>query len=339
MSRNLKYISLFLVVFLVVLVVLFLIRFYKPIFGIFYAQHTSIKLIKVAEINPSVRKDEILKGIINGYQTLLDLGPKGKEKYSDFGGSYDPTQFHSHKGIAYFLLGNDKEAIKSLDEAIEIRQHTSPEDLIFQGMIYDKQGDFRQAIAKFEHAIKRRSLPEYYNTRAHTYALQADWESAMRDYNKAIELNPKYYEAYYERGYVHYRQGQLAQALNDFNASVEPDSYARKVPYVLLPMYFEQMKHSIKRSSASRISVINPETAGVDYNKAIDYLNQGDFRMAVIGFSKAIEKDPYQSKAFLGRAKAFYAQKEYDKAWEDVYTAQVLGVTVDPEFIRSLKAK
>ena len=41
--------------------------------------------------------------------------------------------------------------------------------------------------------------------------------------------------------------------------------------------------------------------------------------------------------AYYGRVLAYFVQKDFAKAWEDVYKADGLGVKLDPGFIEDLK--
>ena len=45
----------------------------------------------------------------------------------------------------------------------------------------------------------------------------------MRDCTKAIELNPKNSEAYYERGVSYKQKGQMDLAKKDFDKAIELD--------------------------------------------------------------------------------------------------------------------
>ena len=54
-------------------------------------------------------------------------------------------------------------------------------------------------------------------------------------------------------------------------------------------------------------------------------------------FSKEIESKPQYSGSYYNRAIAYYFNQEYDKSWQDVYKAQVLGSKFKPEFIEALR--
>jgi len=50
-------------------------------------------------------------------------------------------------------------------------------------------------------------LIDAYNSRGHIRYLWVEFDEAICDYSKAIELDPKYAVAYYNRGQIHYRLG------------------------------------------------------------------------------------------------------------------------------------
>ena len=54
----------------------------------------------------------------------------------------------------------------------------------------------------------------YYNKGLEKYYLQ-DYDGAIADYNKAIELNPNYEEAYYNRGKAKKRLGDIDGYVHD----------------------------------------------------------------------------------------------------------------------------
>ena len=57
--------------------------------------------------------------------------------------------------------------------------------------------------------------------KGHSYQEKGQWDKAIAEYNKAIELNPEYAEAYYNRGLAHYHKGQYDQAISDYNKAIE----------------------------------------------------------------------------------------------------------------------
>src|SRR5436190_15911175 len=54
-----------------------------------------------------------------------------------------------------------------------------------------------------QRASEKRSLPAAYVNRGNAYHSRGEYDQAIADYGKAIEINPKYAEAYNNRGATH----------------------------------------------------------------------------------------------------------------------------------------
>ena len=64
-----------------------------------------------------------------------------------------------------------------------------------------------QAIKDFSKAIELKpKFAEAYHNRGETHAIKGDSEFAIDDYNGAISLKPDFAEVYYSRGQAYFRQ-------------------------------------------------------------------------------------------------------------------------------------
>ena len=67
--------------------------------------------------------------------------------------------------------------------------------------------DFIKSQRALTHPEHRDELIDAYNSRGHIRYLWVDFDEAISDYSEAIELDPKFAVAYYNRGQIHYRLG------------------------------------------------------------------------------------------------------------------------------------
>jgi len=139
--------------------------------------------------------------------------------------------------------------------------------------------------------------------RGHDYSLQGNWSQAISDYNKAIEINPNYWQAYLGRGIASYSQGNFTQTLSDYTKTIE----------------------------------INPNVPGIYGLRGYIYARLGNFAQAIHDLTKDIETNPNNASSYSLRSFSYAKLGEYDKAWTDVHKAQELGYTVDFEFLDNLK--
>jgi len=266
---------------------------------------------KASEINSSTEQDKLLQEAISDYTKLFEIAP-----------NFVVDSFL--RGIVYFLQGNLSRALSDYTKTIELHSGGEAEAYYCRGNAYVKQGNLPQAMNDFNKAIELKPLfPEFLNNRGRAYGEQGNFIQAITDFSKAIESNPKFSEAYFERGFIYYKQGNLKQAIADFNKAIEINPNYTDTYYSNDPVYYEQKKHLDAISDYIKVTEINPKLAKV-------YASQGNF-------NKAIAIDPYYAQAYSFRAKAYYNAKEYNKAWEDVNTAEVLGVPAGADFIELLK--
>jgi len=59
------------------------------------------------------------------------------------------------------------------------------------------------------------------NSRGSSYYHKGQYDQAISDFNKALEINPKDADAYSNRGTAYREKGQSDQAIVDFNKALE----------------------------------------------------------------------------------------------------------------------
>jgi len=96
-----------------------------------------------------------------------------------------------------------------------------------RGVAWKKLNFFDKAFADYDKAIEIN--PKYYvaySNRGSSYISLFRYPEAMADLNKAIEINPKYASAYSNRGLVKSRLGNYREAIEDFDKALvlEPDN-------------------------------------------------------------------------------------------------------------------
>lgn len=134
------------------------------------------------------------------------------------------------------------------------------------------------------------------------YYKQNSPELALEEYNKVIEIDPLFAQAYNNRGVVLAQQGRREEALQDFSRAVD----------------------------------LNPNDPQAFFNRGQTLAKEEKLHEAVNDLSRAIVLKPEYGKAYNLRAVAYYHLKEYDKAWADVRKAEELGVNVNLDFINDL---
>ena len=133
---------------------------------------------------------------------------------------------------------------------------------------------------------------EYFFNRAQDKFELADYEEAILDYNKALELSPT------EICLVYSMRGNAKRNLGDFDGAISDQNKALDFDPLYADGYFY-------RSSAK--------------------LKMGDFAGAIEDYTKVIEINPTDSDAFFNRANVKKESGDLNGAYEDWKKAAELG--------------
>jgi tetratricopeptide (TPR) repeat protein len=94
-----------------------------------------------------------------------------------------------------------------------------------RGMAWERADNLEKAKVDYEKAMEVN--PDYanaYNNRGNIKLNQKDYDGAVADYNRAIGLNGLFVEAHFNRGIARENIGDLTGAIEDFNRAIELNS-------------------------------------------------------------------------------------------------------------------
>lgn len=124
------------------------------------------------------------------------------------------------------------------------------------------------------------------------------FENAIADFSKAIELMPKFPEAYHYRGLAYFLKGNFDNAIADLN----------------------------------EVTRLNPNCAEAYHRRGIVYLKKGNFDSAIVDLDKAIKMNPNDGLVYYSRGEVWLHLREWSKAKADLTTAREKGVDITAVF-------
>ncbi|MCX6243536.1 MAG: tetratricopeptide repeat protein [Bacteroidetes bacterium] len=166
-----------------------------------------------------------------------------------------------------------------------------------------------------------------YSNRGIAFTSIGRWDDAISDFNRVIELDPKYVWGYNNRGVAYQNKSQWEGAVEDFSKAIEIDSnsldaYAgRGISYGVLGFYDKAVR------DLSKTIQIDPNYLKGYSNRGVTYANLGQWDKAIADYSKAIELDPEFQDAYVNRSIAYGKQAKWDQAIADGLKA----IRIDPE--------
>ena len=184
------------------------------------------------------------------------------------------------------------------------------------GLAYYKEGEFDAAKDSFQKAISLNPLSAHYHYSLGQllqdyYDLDGAWQEAIHEFTRAIELDPSYVEARYDRGSLYDKRGELEKACHDFQQVVaRMPNYAAR--YNLAVLYIKRQMWSEAQQVLEEILSIEPNDSDAYYHLADVHLKRsGDLSLAIDCLKSAIERDPDHLDARFALG-LLYAKNRYN---------------------------
>jgi len=151
---------------------------------------------------------------------------------------------------------------------------------------------YEEAILDFTKAIELDPgyTDAYYN-RAFVNNLIGNTDEAILDYTRAAKTNPGYFKAYFNRGNVYKKQGELDNAIRDYTITIKLDK-----------THF-----------------------GAYGNRGNVYVIKGEFDKAISDYNNALKLNPDSGLVYYARGAAYFKMGQIDKAREDFKKAEEKG--------------
>ena len=179
---------------------------------------------------------------------------------------------------------------------------------------------------------------------------KGDYDGAIMNFDKAIELKPDFAEAFYNRGHAYFGKGEINFAMDDYNTAIQQgvnrsDTNAKK-PFPMIevktlnefnPSNFDSALYpNIELDIVTIIFESNKDLSqdfvGIFY-RGNDHAKKGEFDLAIDNYNKAIQLNPDFAEAFNNRGLMYFIKGEFDLAMDDYDTA----IQLNPFFFTAWK--
>ena len=136
----------------------------------------------------------------------------------------------------------------------------------------------------------------------------------MASYNRAIELNPNYEQAWNNQGFALQELGRLDEAMASYNRAIElnpnyAEAWSNRGVILAEKKYFGEAMTSYNRAIE-----LNPSLAQTWSNQGISLKELGRLSEAMTSCNKAIEVNPNYAEAWSNRGVILAEKKHFDEA-------------------------
>lgn len=191
-----------------------------------------------------------------------------------------------------------------------------------RGNAYNYKGQFELAIKDFNRGLEiQPNYQNFYNNRAQSYYLLDSLDLALKDLDQAIKLDPGYLDAYINKGQVLFSMEEYDYAVRVYSRAI------RMAPYRAL-LYLSRAESYLKldRSEEARIDFqkaaeVYPRSYQAFYELGRWYSRNMDFQQALFHLGKARELNPLLPDIYNELGNVYNQAQDFKKAREELNRA------------------
>ena len=185
---------------------------------------------------------------------------------------------------------------KTVDPAILLQMGMEQYQVSYiMGERYLNERNYDRALAEYNRAINLKSdYAEALFSRGRTYQIKGDFNRAMEDYNRTIILKKDSAAVFNYRGFIYAQRGDHTRALSDYNQAI-----------------------ALKRDYSDAL-----------YNRGYSFRIMGQYDRAIEDFNRLIQIEPNNASAYNQRGTAYYYKENDERAIQDFSAA----IRIKPDY-------
>lgn len=187
------------------------------------------------------------------------------------------------------------------------------------------QENYTSAIDDYTRSIELDPKGFSYHNRAGCKEALGDYQGALEDYTKSCELDPRDADSFASRAYMKVKLNDLDGAVADFTKAIKldhknPDHYFYRAEALLLLKRFTQAI-----SDYNKAVELDPKNPDFYFGRAAAFSILDREALAISDYNKAIELGSKNQDYYFGRAGALSRMKHYAEAISDYASGLKLG--------------
>ncbi len=156
-----------------------------------------------------------------------------------------------------------------------------------------------------------------YCTRGSAYLYRGEYDRALEDFNKVIELNPKHADAYLSRGIAYSCKGNDDRSIADFTKTLGLNLKYVEAYYGRGIAYINKKDYNRAIANFTKTIELTPEYVDAYHNRGVAYIYKKDYDLAIADFTKAIELNSKHTDAYYNLGIAYRCKGKYSLSIAD----------------------
>jgi tetratricopeptide (TPR) repeat protein len=187
-----------------------------------------------------------------------------------------------------------------------------------RGNAYMARGQYDAALKDFGKVVELNPRDaKSYNYRGNVYSAAGRYDEAIIDYSKAIQLKPDLADAYNGRGTAYGNKGYVDAAIADFDRAIGLDGGMAEAYYNRGNAHGAKGQMDAAIKDYEQAIGLRPDYADAYNHRGGAYDSKGQFDAAIKDYDQAIELRPSDADVFNNRGNAYQNKGQYDAAIRD----------------------
>lgn len=143
------------------------------------------------------------------------------------------------------------------------------------------------------------SNPTLYLEKARIYTLTKEYDQAVEQIKKALDLKPNYVEAVYLLSQIQVERGELDQAIDSIQAGITVDKFNPNLRFQLGLLYYNQQKYNDAMTVFEETITLSPDFANAKYFLGLSYYKNNRTSDSIKIFEELVKIAPDNKEVAL----------------------------------------
>ncbi|WP_372365593.1 tetratricopeptide repeat protein [Candidatus Uabimicrobium sp. HlEnr_7] len=226
----------------------------------------------------------------------------------------------SKNSYSYYARARIYEKTKEIKLALRdynVAINLNPQDstyLYYRAMLYDELEEYQLALRDIDSAISLKKDVYYFNRKGTIHQALKEYEKAITQYKKTLEINPDFLYGYYNCGLVYHQLQKYDLAIASFNKAIDKNKVYKEA-YNARALSYKYIGKNEQALADQNIAIsLDPKEAMSYYNRGITYEHQGKHSLAAADYKKCIALDPRYSNSYDRLARLYEIHGKYKLA-------------------------
>jgi TolB-like protein/Flp pilus assembly protein TadD len=195
-----------------------------------FSMQSEIAQLVATEIEAIITPEEkdIIERIPTTNLTAFDFYQRGKDEYSNYLLNNDKAALISAEDFYHRALEYDATYAEAFTGLAQVYWEKHYDEEYFSRNFMDSVLYLANTALSFDN-----NLAEAYSLRGDYYRENADYGKATKEYEKALEINPNYWQAYYGLAYLYYYQRDHVNGLENAKIALKLNHDPKQRPELL----------------------------------------------------------------------------------------------------------